>query len=1119
MRPISRIGLFFFFIVWLNSLGFAESGIITTYVGPGMPVDGGLAVDQAIDRPTSVVADGAGGFYVASEKQNRVYRVSVDGKLSLVAGNGTEGFTGDGGPAAAARLDFPRGLAVDTIGNLFIADTVNNRIRKVTPAGVISTVAGNGTHGFGGDGGPATSAQLDYPRGVAVDAAGNLFIADTGGNRIRKVTPAGVISTVAGDGTFGFRGDGGAATSAQLRNPFSVEADAAGNLFIADYNNNRIRKVTPVGMISTVGGGGTFGSGDGGPATSAQLSSPASVAVDAAGNLLIADSENHCIRKVTPAGVISTMAGIYGTWGYGGDGDPANSAQLNSPQGIAVDATGNVFIADSENNRVRKVTPAGVISTVAGNGTFGFSGDGGPATSALLSSPASVVADTAGNLLVADNRNNRIRKVTPAGVISTVAGNGIYGFSGDGGPATSAQFSEPVSVVVDTAGNLFVADPGNNRIRKVTKAGVMSTVAGNGIEGFSGDGGTATSAQLYSPRGSAVDAAGNLFIADYGNNRIRKVTPAGVISTVAGTDTQGFSGDGGPATSAELYYPMGIAVDAAGDLFIADYGNNRIRKVTTAGVISTVAGSDTRGFSGDGGPATSAQLADPWSVATDTAGNLFIADTSNHRIRKVAGGPSVSTDLNLSAGGAATSITVGEGEAVQAGYASLTIQSGNAPYGTAVFSFKQNGVTVSEAGVPASPPTTSARIFIDHRSAVPAVPSRSDAGSVDTNTGVAIVNRGSDTANVTYLLRNVLGATLSSGHGTIAAGTHIAKFIDQLKDVASDFSLPLNFQSSTRFGSLEISSDQPLSILALRMTTNQRNEALFTTTPTANLTQSLSDGPIYFPQFADGAGYTTALVLLNTSSRIETGIFQILDEMGSPLVVNQVGGTADSSFKYSIPSGGAFRFQTDGFPATTKVGWVQLTPDGGTSTPVGAGVFGYNPGNVLVTESGIPAAASTTHARVYVDLSGGHNTGLAIANLAENSASISIKAFRSDGTTGTGASQGPLQLPGNGHSAKFAGEFVSGLPTEFTGVLDIRSATPFAALTMRSLSNERGDFLLTTFPIADMNRAAPSPIVFPQIADGGGYVTQFILLSPGGASSAKLSFYGETGAPLAVGKQ
>jgi len=258
--------------------------------------------------------------------------------------------------------------------------------------------------------------------------------------------------------------------------------------------------------------------------------------------------------------------------------------------------------------------------------------------------------------------------------------------------------------------------------------------------------------------------------------------------------------------------------------------------------------------------------------------------------------------------------------------------------------------------------------------------------------------------------------------------------------------------------------------------------------------------------------------LLNTSNAIETGTLQLLTDNGNSMVVNQVGGASGSTFRYSIPIGGAFRFQTDGSPATTAAGWAQLTPDAGTSTPIGAGVFGYNPGAFLLTESGIPAAVSTTHARIYVDLSGGHDTGLAIANPASTNASVTITAFQSDGVTRIGTSQGPLQLPANGHSAFFADGFIAGLPAGFTGVLDIASSTPFAALTVRSLTNERGDFLLATFPTADMTVSAPSPIVFPQIADGGGYVTQFILISAGGAASTTLYYYDETGTPLTIKK-
>jgi sugar lactone lactonase YvrE len=819
--------------------------------------------------------------------------------------------------------------------------------------------------------------------------------------------------------------------------------------------------------------------------------------------------------SVAQGGNITTLVGD-GTAAYAGDGGPAASAQIYHPEGLALDSVGNLYIADYGNSRIRMVNPEGVISTVAGIGTKGYSGDDGPATSAQINGPMGVAVDSAGNLYIAEYGNNRIRKVTLAGVISTVAGNGTKGFSGDGGPATSAKLNGPTGIAVDSAGNLYIADYGNSRIRMVTSAGVISTVAGDGTSGFGGDGGPATSAQFYYPEGVAVDSAGNLFISDSSNNRIRMVNPAGIISTVAGSGSGGYGGDNIPATSGTLNGPIGVAVNSAGVLFIADYNNQRIRMVSPTGVISTVAGDGTKNYGGDDGPAISAQLNGPIGVAVNSAGVLFIADYYNNRIRMVAES-SASTILTISAGGSATAGTSGLNNTTQAGYATVTIDSGMAPYGTAVFSFKQNGVTVTEAGVPASPPTTAARIFIDYRSSVDSIPARVSAGKIDINTGIAAVNAGSASADITYTLRNISGVTLATGHGTLAAGAHFAKFINQIHEAASDFVVPENFETDTQYASLEIFSTQPLSILALRMTTNQRSEALFTTTPVADLTKSIETSPMYFPQFADGGGYTTSIILLNTSNELETGILRLKDNKGNAIVVTPAEGDSDSSFAYSIPAGGAFRFQTDGFPTDAKIGWVQVTPDTGTSTPVGAGVFGYNPEDILVTESGVPAAVSTTHARIYVDLSGGHNTGLAIANLTSTIANISINAFQSDGTTAIGTSISALQLSANGHSSHFTGELIDGLPAEFTGVLDITSTTPFAALTMRSLTNERNDFLLATFPIADMTQDAPSPIVFPHMADGGGYVSQFILISADGASTT-LNYYGDDGSELAVGK-
>jgi uncharacterized protein (TIGR03437 family) len=625
MRPLPAILLISVFS--LSASG--QTYTISTFAGGALPVDiPGPSASLDVNAPQSVAADQAGNVFFVD--QNAVLRLdAITALVTLVAGNGTPGFSGDNGPATSAQLNSPSGIAVDSAGNLYIADTNNQSIRKVM-FGVISTVAGSQAPGFSGDNGPAASAQLNGPTAVVVDSAGDLYIADTNNQRIRKVSN-GVISTLAGNGTHGYSGDNGPAAGAQLDNPCGLAVDSLGGVYIADSSNNRIRKVS-AGVITTVAGNGTPGfSGDAGPATSAHVAYPQGVAVDSAANLYIADTSNNRIRKVSN-GVITTVAGGGASLG---DNGPATSAQLANPQGVALDSAANLYIADTSNSRIRRVSN-GVISTVVGNGTVGFSGDNGPAASAQLANPWGVAVDSAANLYIADYGNNRVRKVS-GGVISTVAGNGTRGFSGDNGPPTSAQLYDPGGLAVDSAGNLYIADYGNNRIRKVS-GGVITTVAGGGAS--LGDNGPATSAQLANPYGVAVDSAGNLYIADWGNNRIRKVS-GGVISTVAGNGTRGFSGDNGPPTNAQLANPQGIAVDSAGSLYIADFGNSRIRKVSN-GIITTVAGSGTPGFSGDSGPATAAQLANPYGVAIDPAGNLYIGDSGNNRVREVSGG-SIST--------------------------------------------------------------------------------------------------------------------------------------------------------------------------------------------------------------------------------------------------------------------------------------------------------------------------------------------------------------------------------------------------------------------------------------------------------------------------------------------
>jgi trimeric autotransporter adhesin len=394
MNVVQRIGLLFF-VTQLALCGFAQNGIITADVGRSLPEIGAQAITQAIDYPSGVAADGAGGFYVSSPSQNRIYRVAADGSLSLTAGVGTGGLSGDGGLATEAQLNEPSGLAVDSAGNLYIADTRNHQIRKVTTTGIISTVAGNGSQGDRVDGSLATAAKLRYPSAVALDSEGDLYIMDNGDARILKVTATGIISTVAGTGASGFNGDGGWATEGRLNSPNHMAVDSEGNLYIAYPDNQRIRKVTPTGIISIVAGNGTMGfSGDGGLATDAQLKCPSYVAVDSAGNLYIGDRLNYRIRKVTPTGIISTVAGN-GTMGFSGDGGLATKAQLNGTEGMAFDSTGNLYIADRFNNRIRKVTTTGIIGYTT------------------------------------DRFNNRIPKVTTAGIISTVAGNGTFDIHSD----------------------------------------------------------------------------------------------------------------------------------------------------------------------------------------------------------------------------------------------------------------------------------------------------------------------------------------------------------------------------------------------------------------------------------------------------------------------------------------------------------------------------------------------------------------------------------------------------------------------------------------------------------------------------------------------------------------
>ena len=619
------------FVLWASAPG--QDYTIRTFAGGGV-LSNVSATSVRLTQATGVAADGAGNTYFAADAWNVVFRVdAATGQLTRFAGNGTVGYAGDGGAATSAALHEPAGVAVDAAGNVYIADNGNNVVRKVSN-GVITTFAGTagvGSFGYSGDNGPATGATLRGPTGVAVDTAGNVYIADAGNNVIREVS-SGVITTFAGTkGTIGYSGDNGPAIGATFDYPAGVAADGSGNVYIADIDNNAIRKVAK-GVMTTFAGDGTSGySGDNGPPPGAELNHPGGVAVDGAGNVYIADMTNNVIRKVSK-GAIATLAG--GGSVIFGDNGPAKDAALFSPFGVAADASGNVYIADTSDNAIRKVSD-GVITTFAGSGIYGYSGDNGAAIGAALNQPYDVAADASGNVYIADTLNNVIRKVSN-GVITTFAGNGCCypGETGDNLAATSVALRSPTGVAVDSAGNVYIADLGNNVVRKVSN-GAITTIAGNGTRGYSGDGGPATSAAFIMPSAVAVDASGSVYILDNGAHVIREVSN-GWIATIAGNGTNGFSGDGGPATSAGLFAPAGVAVDRAGNVYISENGPiNVIRKVSN-GIITTIAGNETSGYSGDNGPATSAELSCPYGVAVDAEGSVYFADACNQVIRVLA---------------------------------------------------------------------------------------------------------------------------------------------------------------------------------------------------------------------------------------------------------------------------------------------------------------------------------------------------------------------------------------------------------------------------------------------------------------------------------------------------
>jgi sugar lactone lactonase YvrE len=583
------------------------------------------------------------------------------------------------GPATGANADIPgpSAVAVDSLGDLYIAAPAAQQIYEINAAGTtISVFAGLGwsmTNPQSLDGQPAISGSLFNPSGVAVDASGNVYIADAGNNLIRKVSTKGIMTTLAGTGAVcasptSACGDGGPAKSAQFNNPYAVATDKTGNVYVADTGDNRVRAINvqataitvagvtiQAGQIATIIGTGAVCSsptakcGDNAKATAATLNAPQGV-VAAFGYVGVSDTGDHRVRAATPQGTMIAFAGngnICVPSAGCGDGGAATKANLTTPMQIYADAKENVYVTDAGASEVREIAKSEKISTIAGNGTSCFQlntpfcGDGGSPTAALLNSPRGIVLDSSGDVYIGDTGDQRIRKIS-AKVINTYAGGGN---GNDGQAATAAILAGDRDVATDSSGNVYVADSANNRIRFIS-GGNISTVAGTGLAAYSGNSKAATAAGLNSPYGVWVDANSNIFIADTGNLVIRKVVPAGTITTIAGdgqpcVPATAQCGDGGPAQSASLTFPTKVTTDGNGNLYIADPPTNRVRMVDTTGNISTIAGTGVActnpapGSCGDGGPATAALLNQPYSVVVDTTGNIYIADMGDNRIRMI----------------------------------------------------------------------------------------------------------------------------------------------------------------------------------------------------------------------------------------------------------------------------------------------------------------------------------------------------------------------------------------------------------------------------------------------------------------------------------------------------
>ena len=597
---------------------------VTTMAGNGYAdyMDGTTASPKFYS-PTGVALAASGNMYIADSQNHCIRKITASGYVSTFAGSGVAGFLN--GAAAVALFNTPYSIAVDVFENVYVTESTSNAVRKITPSGIVSTYAGNVTTSGFLDG-QDTNALFASPKGLGIDSSGNVYVADVINNRIRKISTTGLVTTIAGDGSAGYLDGQGVA--AKFNRPNGIAVSSTGIIYVTDTSNNRIRSISSTGVVTTVAGSGVGGMVNG-QGIAAQFNAPRAIALDGSQNIYVVDYSNNRIRKITNSGSVSTLSG---TGSFGAVNGAGTVATFGYPEGIAVDALGNAYAADVINNCIRKITSTGDTSFFVGAGVRGLE-NGQMGTMATFNSPVAV-AFNGGVTYVIDEFNSCIRKVNN-GIVSTFVGNSASGYAD--GQGASAYFSNPKGMAIDAAGNIYVADTFNNRIRKVTAAGVVTTIAGDGTAGYADGQGVA--AKFNNPYSLTLDTAGNIYVADTKNNRIRKISTSGAVTTIAGYFFSGYLD--GPATVAQFQNPKGIAIDnTTGILYVTDTTNNRIRKIATDGTVSTFAGSTAGSADGQG---TAANFSNPIGITIDSAGNFYVGDYFNSVVRKVSNTGLVST--------------------------------------------------------------------------------------------------------------------------------------------------------------------------------------------------------------------------------------------------------------------------------------------------------------------------------------------------------------------------------------------------------------------------------------------------------------------------------------------